>query len=73
MRFLIRSLILSAMVLVSGCVIVPADYPAIGFYGPFPAVFVPHDHYPGGHDYDARSNGRGRYDDERRYDRDYRR
>jgi hypothetical protein len=53
---LIRLLILSGVTVMSGCVVVGGAGPAVGFYGPFPAIYVP------GHTGDGR----------RGYDRDHR-
>ncbi len=74
MRLFILLLILSGTALASGCVIVPSDYPAIGFYGPFPAVFVPqhHDRNVRARDYDDRDYDRRRYDEGGRLYRRYR-
>ena len=69
MRHLIRLLMLSGVALASGCVVVPAQQAGIGFYGPFPAVFVEsHQRHYERRDYDDRDSDRGRYDDDGRYD-----
>ena len=64
MRHLIRLLMLSSVALASGCVVVPAQQAGIGFYGPFPAVYVESHH----RHYERRDYDRGRYDNDGRYD-----
>ncbi len=68
MRVLLFTLTLVGTALASGCVVVPSDHPAVGFYGPFPAVFVPDDDHRGRdrRDYDRRDY------DSRNYRRRYR-
>ena len=70
MRFWTLSVIPTGTVLVSGGVVVPSNGNGIGFYGPFPAVFVAEDR-----GYYGRERGyeRRRYDDRRHHDRRYRR
>ena len=70
MRLLICSLVLSGIVLVSGCVVVPGDRAGLGFWGPIPAIYVPdyHGRYDGGRGYDDRGYDRRRYEDGGRYD-----
>lgn len=65
MRYLIGFLMLSGVVLVSGCVVVPAQRAGVGFYGPFPAVYVEgHRGYSGRGGYGDRGDDRRHYDDD---------
>ncbi len=74
MRMLISLLMLSGIALTSGCVVVPAQQAGIGFYGPFPAVYV--EGHRGDSDrryYDDRGHDHRYHDDDGRHDGRYHR
>ena len=65
MRNFIGFLLLSGIVLTTGCVVIPAQHAGIGFYGPFPAIYVEgHRGYSDRRGYDDRGDDHRHYDDD---------